>query len=206
MGNVMAFGGWFEERQATGVSRGIVKTISAVATAIVLTVASTNTATQIKKIQQPTAMLHDAEFTPVVTEAVRTPLENLNRIREVLSPAVSDLATTLGVTRQSIYNWLNGAPVADDNAAKLRDLAQAADILAHEGVKVNASFLKRKFANGKTLLQVAQAGESARQAAQLFVQIHKREIAQRERLNARFAKHSKSPATADFDLPSANDL
>lgn len=206
METFMPSGGWVAQRQATGVSNSLVKTMGMVATALVLTAASTNPITQIKNIQPRTALLHEVEFPAVAVEAIRTPLENLNRIREVLSPAVTDLATTLGVTRQSIYNWLNGAPVADDNAAKLRDLAQAADILAHEGVKVNASFLKRKFANGKTLLQVAQAGESAREAAQLFVQIHKREIAQRERLNARFAKRSKSPATADFDLPSANDL
>jgi transcriptional regulator with XRE-family HTH domain len=138
-------------------------------------------------------------------EPVRTPTENLTRIREVLNPAVSDLATTFGVSRQSVYNWLNGGPVADENAAKLQDLAQAADVLAHEGVTVNAALLKRKFASGRTLLQVAQAGESARDAALMLVQIHKREAAQRERMNARFANRPRTPATADFDLPASND-
>jgi transcriptional regulator with XRE-family HTH domain len=137
--------------------------------------------------------------------AVRSPSEDLTRIREVLKPAVSDLATTLGVSRQSVYNWLNGETVADENAAKLQDLAQAADVLAHEGVAVNAALLKRKFANGRTLLQVAQAGESARDAALQLVQIHKRETAQRERMAARFANRAKTPASADFDLPSASN-
>ncbi|MCG9047088.1 hypothetical protein [Laribacter hongkongensis] len=138
-------------------------------------------------------------------EYVRTPSENLTRIREVLNPAVSDLATTFGVSRQSVYNWLNGEPVAEENAAKLQDLAQAADVLAHEGVTVNAALLKRKFANGKTLMQVAQAGESARDAALMLVQIHKREAVQRERMNTRFANRVKTSATADFDLPASND-
>ncbi|PTB27771.1 hypothetical protein C9I56_16280 [Paraburkholderia caribensis] len=118
---------------------------------------------------------------------------------------MSDLATTLGVSRQSVYNWLNGEQVADENAARLQDLAQAADVLDHEGIAVNAALLKRKFANGRTLMQVAQAGESARDAALVLVQIHRRETAQRERMNARFADRAKTPATADFDLPPSND-
>jgi transcriptional regulator with XRE-family HTH domain len=138
-------------------------------------------------------------------EHVRTPSDDLTRIREVIHPAISDLATTLGVSRQSVYNWINGDPVAAENAAKLHDLAQAADILANEGLAVNAALLQRKFANGKTLLQIAQAGEPAREAALLMVNIHKLEVAQRERMNARFANRAKTTATADFDLPAASD-
>jgi transcriptional regulator with XRE-family HTH domain len=138
-------------------------------------------------------------------EKVRTPSEDLSRIREVLNPAVSDLATTFGVSRQSVYNWLNGEPVADENAAKLQDLAQAADVLAHEGVTINSALMKRKFTSGRTLMQVAQAGESAREAALLLVQLHKREAVQRERMNARFANRAKTPASADFDLAAPND-
>jgi hypothetical protein len=78
-------------------------------------------------------------------------------------------------------------------------------VLVYAGVAVNAALLKRKFAKGRTLLQVAQAGESARDAALLLVQIHKREATQRERMNARFANRAKTPATADFDLPASND-
>lgn len=136
----------------------------------------------------------------------RTPSENLLRIREVLKPAISDLAVTLNVSRQSIYNWLNGGTIAEENSAKLNDLAQAADILEHEGIPISASLLKRRFANGRTLFQVAHAGESVREAALTLIQIHKREAAQRERMNARFATRAKTPASADFDLPASNDL
>jgi transcriptional regulator with XRE-family HTH domain len=136
---------------------------------------------------------------------VRRPAEDLARIREVLKPAVSDLATTFGVSRQSVYNWLNGEQVAEENAAKLQDLAQAADVLAHEGIAVNAALLKRKFANGRTLLQVAQAGGSTRDAALQLVHIHKREATQRERMAARFANRGKTAPSADFDLPSASN-
>jgi transcriptional regulator with XRE-family HTH domain len=141
----------------------------------------------------------------VEVEPERSPSESLARIRDVLSPAVSDLATTFGVTRQSVYNWANGEPIADENAEKLRDLAQAADLLADAGIEVNASLLKRKFVNGRTLFQAVQAGESARDAALLLIQISKREAEQRDRLNARFANRPKTATTADFDLPASDD-
>ena len=158
----------------------------------------------IEQLQRSTHQMQ--HMAPTVDVApVRSPAEDLVRIREVLKPAVSDLATTFGVSRQSVYNWLNGEPVAEENAAKLQDLAQAADVLAHEGIAVNAALLKRKFANGRTLLQVAQAGESARDSAMKLVHIHRRETTQRERMAARFANRGKTAPSADFDLPSASD-
>ena len=193
---------------ATNVSSSIVRWLGCVATAgAALTYIGTGGELSIERLQRSTRqMQHMAPTVEVADVApVRTPAEDLARIREVLKPAVSDLATTFGVSRQSVYNWLNGEPVADENAAKLQDLAQAADVLAHEGVTMNAALLKRKFANGRTLMQVAQAGESARDAALQLVHIHKRETAQRERMAARFANRAKTAPSADFDLPLAND-
>ena len=209
MSTAMTYGGWVTDQPAaTGVTSTLVRRVGwMTAAGAALTVIGTGGKLLLEHLQrsarQAQHMVSVAEVAEV--ELVRTPSENLSRIREVLNPAVSDLATTFGVSRQSVYNWLNGEPVADENAAKLQGLAQAADVLAHEGVTINASLLKRKFANGRTLMQVAQAGESARDAALMLVQIHKREAAQRERMNARFANRAKTPPSADFDLPASND-
>jgi transcriptional regulator with XRE-family HTH domain len=205
----MTYGGWVTDRPAaTGVSSTLVRLVGwMTAAGAALTGIGTGGELSLEHLQrsarQAQHMVSVVEVAEV--EQVRTPSENLSRIREVLNPAVSDLATTFGVSRQSVYNWLNGEPVADENATKLQDLAQAADVLAHEGVGINAALLKRKFANGRTLMQVAQAGESARDAALMLVQVHKREAVQRERMNARFANRAKTPASADFDLPASND-
>ena len=111
------------------------------------------------------------------------------------------------MSRQTVYNWLNGDAVTQENAIrKLRDLALAAEELEQAGVTINAALLKRKFFHGKTLMQVVQAGESVSDAAHLMVHIHQREAAQRERITAQFAHRKNTPATADFDLPEANDL
>ena len=193
---------------ATNVSSGVVRWLGyIVAVGAALTSIGTGGRLSVDHLQRTTHQMQHMVSVVEVTEVapVRTPAEDLVRIREVLKPAVSDLATTFGVSRQSVYNWLNGESLADENAAKLQDLAQAADVLAHEGITVNSVLLKRKFANGRTLMQVAQAGESARDAALLLVQISRREAAQRERMNTRFANRAKTPASSDFDLPLSND-
>ena len=214
MNATMAYGDWATERPTatgvslTGVSLTLVRLVGwMTAAGAALTCIGTGGELSLEHLQRSAQQAQHKVSVVEVAEVnlVRTPGENLSRIREVLKPAVSDLATTFGVSRQSVYNWLNGDPVTNENAAKLQDLAQAADVLAHEAVGINAALLKRKFANGRTLMQVAQAGESARDAALLLVHIHKREAAQRERMNARFANRAKTPAGADFDLPASND-
>jgi|SRR5450830_1395786 len=208
MSTSMTYGGWVTDRPAaTGVSSTVFRWVGWMAAAgAALTGLGTGGELSIEHLQRSIQQQHMAPRVEVADVAqVRTPAEDLVRIREVLKPAVSDIATTFGVSRQSVYNWLNGEPVADGNAAKLQDLAQAADVLDHEGIVANAALLKRKFANGRTLLQVVQTGESARDAALQLVQLHKREMAQRERMAARFANRAKTAPSADFDLPSAND-
>lgn len=206
MSNAMSYGGWVTDQPAaTGVSSPVVRLAGWMAAAgAVLCSIGTGGELSLEHLQRSSHQMQHMAPTVDVAPA-RSPAEDLVRIREVLKPAVSDLATTMGVSRQSVYNWLNGEPVAEENAAKLQDLAQAADVLDHEGIAVNAALLKRKFADGRTLLQVAQAGESARNAALQLAHIHRRETAQRERMAARFANRAKTAPSADFDLPSAND-
>ena len=208
MSNATTHGGWVMERRPTGGTSTLIRLVGWMTASAALTCVGTGGELSLEKLQSSAQRMQHmvAGHERVANvEQIRSSSENLSRIREVLTPAVSDLATTFGVSRQSVYNWLNGEPVAEGNAAKLKDLAEAADVLSHEGLVINTAMLKRKFANGRTLMQVAQAGESASNAALLLVQIYKREMVQRERITARFANRAKTPASADFDLPASND-
>ena len=149
-----------------------------------------------------------ASYVPnyVKEEGIPSPIENLIYIRETIKLAISDLAAAFNVSRQSIYNWMNGEPVATVNACKLQDLAKAMQILVSEGISVNSILLKKRIINNQTIMQIVQSGGSASDAANLLVSIYKREAIQRERMRAKFVNRVSSSATADFDLPSSDDI
>jgi|TARA_Y100001937_G_scaffold22972_1_gene32890 transcriptional regulator with XRE-family HTH domain len=148
-----------------------------------------------------------SNFTVPTPENVeRLPSENLKVIRDYFKPAISDLASAFGVTRQSIYNWVNGAPVNEENYSKLQDLARAADVLVLEGIEMNISLLKRKFSGGKTLFQIVSSGGSAQEAARQLATVYKREQEQRAYLDKLRAKRQSGAQSADFDLPAATRM
>ena len=135
----------------------------------------------------------------------RTPAEDIERIREVFSPAISDLAKAFSVSRQAIYNWLKGDQANPEHIARLRELALAADMFAEAAIPVNGALLKRKMVEGKNLFEVVHAGGSPIDAAQLLIQITRRETSQREVLATRFVGRITTIRSADSDLMAEND-
>ncbi len=138
----------------------------------------------------------------VARDWVRSPADNLEHIRTVLKVGVTDLAAAFGVARQALYNWRAGNSISPENAAKLGDLAEAADLLAAAGLADTPQLLRRKLAGSKTLLEIAQEGGSAKDAARALVQMVEHEIAQRKMLDARLAKRKRVAIdAADIGLP-----
>lgn len=201
------YGGWLPSVPRTGNTYGPVRVMGWASAAALSAAMAASTGGEFPIEKIPARITHPYSVLPnfISIEITRSPSENLARIRHVLAPAISDLASTFGVSRQAIYNWLNGESISEANAARLADLANAADVLALANVKKKSILLKRKFANGKTLLQVAQSGESATDAAYKLIKIIEREAEQRERLTSRFAGRAVAKATVDFALPASND-
>lgn len=141
----------------------------------------------------------------VAAKVLRTPAEDVERIREILSPAMSKIAIMFGVSRQTIYNWSNGELPKVEHAEMLHDIAVAADLLSESGIALNGLLLKRKFIDGKNLYDLIAEGRSAQDSVQRLVQIVKQEAAQQEILSSRFAGRTKSTGSADSDLIAEND-
>lgn len=202
-------GRWFSDRRtSTGTSSGLNRAANVLAATMLASAGTGAFVDDLDWWQQH--RLNDAIANPlkvqiIETASARTAAENLERIREILSAAMSDLANTFSVSRQAVYNWLNGEQPKPEHIAKLRDLAQAADIVAEAGIPVTGALLKRKVIEGKNLFEVAHDGGSACDAAQLLVQIVRRETEQRERMTARFAGRKTSLRSAESDFPAEND-
>jgi len=132
--------------------------------------------------------------------AVRTPAEDLAHIRNVFRPSITDLANALAVSRQAVYDWQAGKPIAADNAARLSDLGRAADLFAREGLIATAQLLRRPIMSGKNLFQLVHDGSSAEEATHTLIDILKREALQREKVQARLRGRPPLPREAYADI------
>jgi hypothetical protein len=135
------------------------------------------------------------------TSVIRTPTEDLSRIRAILNPGVTDLARALGVSRQAIYDWQNGKTIGAVNAGRLAGLARAADIFAAEGLTLPSQLLRRPIKDGKTFFDILHEGGSAENAIRELVSRVRRELVQRQMLSARLANR-KRPASPSEDYGS----
>lgn len=143
---------------------------------------------------------------PQALELERTPAQNLARVREVLKPAVLELANLFGVSRQSVYAWQDGAQPSAETSARLASLAKAADVFAEAGIKVDAKTLKRTVAGGRTVLDAVLSGNDAAEVAQALVPTLRREAAQRERLAGQLAgRKRESVSVDDYGTPAVSE-
>lgn len=134
------------------------------------------------------------------TGNLRTPVEDLARIQNVLHPAVTDLAKALSVSRQAIYDWRVGKSIASENATHLADLARAADLFFQEGLTTTPQLLRRPLFEGKNLFEIIRDGGSAEKAAHMLIKVVRRENIQREALKALLAHRAKPTRDAYEDL------
>lgn len=196
---------WFKPISVTGASQAIVVLVAVAALVSPSGTGSSNDASLLKDKLTHANKSWEYIAQPQIENYARSVTGDLSRIREFFAPSVSDLAMTLGVSRQTVYNWQNGEQPKGALAAKLSDLARAADVFAQSDIQFSSTLARRKFADGKTLFQVVESNNSATEAAKLLMRILETETRQRKILETRFANRSKTAPSSDFDLPLAND-
>lgn len=101
-----------------------------------------------------------AEDSPAQRPDLRSASDHLGNIRQVLNPAVADLATVFGVSRQAIYKWIGGEATPEpDKFERIRTLSHAADAFRDAGITRASSLLKMKAFEGRSLMDLAAAGQ-----------------------------------------------
>lgn len=91
---------------------------------------------------------------------LRSASEHLANIRQALNPAIADLAAVFGVSRQAIYKWIGGEATPEpDKFERIRTLSHAADAFRDAGIARASSMLKMKAFEGRSLLDLAAAGQ-----------------------------------------------
>jgi hypothetical protein len=208
---------WFlENRPATGSAFGFTETITRLASNVLFVGIGTGILAQSVEIpKEPLHQYHNLHVpmpnSPETPQAVSetpvvSPRLQIERIREVFSPAVSNIALTFGVSRQAIYNWINDESPDPAHLGKLDDLYRAAEIIAGSGFPMTGWLLKRKVFDGKSLFEWVRNGGSAQEAANQLVFILKTEAEQRKEMDKRLAGTRRSFRSAESDFPAENDV
>jgi hypothetical protein len=91
---------------------------------------------------------------------LRSASDHLGNIRQVLSPAIADLATVFGVSRQAIYKWIGEESTPEtDKFERIRALSHAADAFRDAGITRASSLLKMKAFDGRSLMDLVAADQ-----------------------------------------------
>ena len=110
------------------------------------------------------------EGVDVARPDIRSAAEHLANIRQVLNPAIADLATVFGVSRQAIYKWIGGESTPEaDKLERIRSLSLAADAFQKAEVTRASSLLKMKAFDGRSLLDLVAAGQLAPEHSQTLI-------------------------------------
>lgn len=101
---------------------------------------------------------------------IRSAAEHLANIRQVLNPAIADLATVFGVSRQAIYKWIGDESTPEpEKFERIRSLSLAADAFQKAGVTRAASLLKMKAFEGRSLMDLVAADQLLPEHIQLLI-------------------------------------
>lgn len=132
--------------------------------------------------------------------------QQISLLRAKLPVSVSTLAAIFGVSRQTIYDWQNGAIAAQQSQEMLRDILHAASLFADSDISVSGHLLKRPISNGQSLLDVCRSGASATNAARELIKIVLREREQQQVVSARLKWRNPQIDPSDFGSPSFNEI
>lgn len=101
---------------------------------------------------------------------LRSASEHLGNIRQVLNPAIADLATVFGVSRQAIYKWIGGeATPESDKFERIRALSHAADTFRDAGITRASSMLKMKAFEGRSLMDLVASNQLSQRHMQMLI-------------------------------------
>lgn len=103
-------------------------------------------------------------------------------VRDGFGRTMSQLPAVFGVSRQTLYNWLNGETPKAQHQTKIVQLAAAARVFTEAGFKPTALSLDRTVAQGKTFIELIGQGADGKDTAERLIRIERRGVMERKKL------------------------
>lgn len=90
---------------------------------------------------------------------MRSPAEHVASIRDVLGINMSDLASVLGVTRPTVYAWLEGQEPKTEAVTHIQRLSRVTDEINRANIIRLNKLVHRPILNGRSLLDILKTDE-----------------------------------------------
>lgn len=131
--------------------------------------------------------------------------ELMGQVKEGFGRTMSRLPEVFGVSRQTLYNWLDGDTPKPAHQNRLAELAEAARVFSEAGIRPTSLMLDRSLTNGKSLLQLLKDGADGREAALALVRVLKRGEESRTKLETMLGGRKGSLQASDMGAPSLSE-
>lgn len=95
---------------------------------------------------------------------MRSPAEHVANIRDVFAINMSDLASVLGVTRPTVYAWLEGQEPKGEAVIRIQQLSRTADKFYLANIIRLDKLVHRPMLNGRSLIDVLKTDEDPLEA------------------------------------------
>lgn len=130
----------------------------------------------------------------------------MKEVKAGFGRTMSHLPAVFGVSRQTLYNWLNGETPKEQHQSKLVQLAAVARAFIEAGFKPTALSLDRTVAQGKSFVELIGQGADGKETAERLVRIEKRGTVAKAKLDALLGGRTPSrPDVSDMGRPAFNE-
>lgn len=146
------------------------------------------------EVQQPHQVIEEAPYAQL-----------MRQVKSGFGRTMSRLPEVFGVSRQTLYNWLEGETPKAVHQERLRQLAEAAKVFTDLGIKPTTSMLNRTVAQGKTFLQLMASGAEGQETARKLIRIAQRSNVSRAKLDTLLAGRRAKLSAADIGAPTLNE-
>lgn len=131
--------------------------------------------------------------------------ELMGQVKAGFGRTMSRLPQVFGVSRQTLYNWLEGETPKVAHQERLRELAEAAQVFAGLGIKPTTLMLDRTVAEGKSFLQLMAAGSDGKETAKKLIRIVQLGNDSRAKLNALLGGRRAKLSASDIGTPALDE-
>lgn len=129
----------------------------------------------------------------------------MGQVKAGFGRTMSRLPEVFGVSRQTLYNWLEGETPKVAHQERLRQLAEAAQIFAGLGIKPTTPMLDRTVAQGKSFIQLMAAGADGQETAKQLIRIVQRGNDSRAKLDTLLAGRRAKLSASEIGAPAMDE-